>query len=182
MEVVLAELDEFINRSVMAHALAIMGLRQIPSQLQRIPAFAENPDPDFFVGIGDPNVEMRPYGRLKRSEVLGQVVLGGPVDILLGQQWVVYVFTAWEHGFRPRLAAAHGCEASELTYPLFGDLRLLRNDVVHHHGIATAEWTGRCEVLRWFQAGEELRIKGEHLEEFVRRFPWAEMQNGPRLP
>ena len=37
---------------------------------------------------------------------------------------------------------------------LLGDIRLLRNDIVHHGGIATKANSGRCKILQWFNDGD----------------------------
>ncbi len=178
---VLTDLTDFLNRSVVAHGLTLGGLGQLRQLLTAQTPSADNPDPTIHVGTGNPNLpQARVYGSLRRSQVLAQVAVDGSVATLLGQQWVVYTFTGWEHGFRPRLANAHGCETKALEYPLLGDLRHFRNDIVHHHGLATAGNSGRCQVLGgWVHIGQEIKVRGDHLAEFMDRFPWAEMASGP---
>ncbi|MGH7685403.1 MAG: hypothetical protein ACREN2_01075, partial [Candidatus Dormibacteria bacterium] len=68
----------------------------------------------------------------------------GPIEVLLGQQWVTHVFAYWEHYYRPAIAGAIGCDADEVRHDLFGDLRLLRHDILHARGQATRDNTGRC--------------------------------------
>jgi hypothetical protein len=133
-----------------------------------------------YFGIGDPNLPgARPYAQWRVSEALAKVAPNGPVDRWLGQQWIVFTFTIWEHDYRCRLAAAHGVSPSAIAHPLLGDLRLLRNDVVHHGGIATDRNAGRCAVLRWFRPGDDIAITGERFVEFVDLFPWQELASPP---
>ena len=54
--------------------------------------------------------------------------------------------------------------------PLFGDMRLIRNDIIHNRGIASRNKSGRCEVLKWFVEGEVIRIASHHIDDFVRKF------------
>lgn len=99
--------------------------------------------------------------------------------IRLSQQWIVAFFTFWEHEFRPRLAESHAVQPNEIVVPLLGDLRLLRNDVVHHRGVATAETTGRCEILgHWFELGDEIYLAVGHFIELTALFPWDDL-SGP---
>lgn len=91
----------------------------------------------------------------------------------LGHWWVSHVYAMWEHGFRPRLAKARGIALDDVTDPLMGDLRRLRHDVLHHGGIATAEWTGRCQRLRWFTPGDDIFITGRMIYEFMEGFGLA---------
>ena len=104
----------------------------------------------------------------------------GPIERRLNQQWIVYVYSGWEHEYRPRLERVHGCEKGGLKLAAFGDLRLLRNDIVHYHGIASADNSGKCEVLRhWVAIGEPILVTQEHFGEFWATFPWAELEAGP---
>jgi hypothetical protein len=179
---VLAELREFLLRSILAHNVATAGVRQIASLFAASPRTPENPDPRVHLGAsGDPNLtNVTMAGSVKMSEAMVQIAPDGPVFNLLGQQWLVFTFTAWEHEFRPRLARANGVDKEVLTYPLLGDLRHIRNDILHCQGIATAEHSGRCEVLGdWVRVGDEITIRGSHVAEFMERFPWDEMAAGP---
>jgi hypothetical protein len=81
----------------------------------------------------------------------------------------VLIYTQWEHNFRPRFAAALGTPLEEVKDDLMGDIRLLRNDVIHHHGIATKDHSGRCKLLRWFEPGERILITYEQVFDFMVR-------------
>ena len=137
-----------------------MGLLQLPGFFDRTLRTPENPDPKIFIGVGDPNrPESRQYASWRLSEALEQIAMNGPVETQFGQQWLVSMFAAWEHEYRRRLAKAHGVADEMVFVPLFGDLRLLRHDILHCRGIATAENSGRCEVLQpWFVIGQPIHI------------------------
>ena len=179
---VIAALRAALNDASATQAFASMGLRLLPEVFGGVAPVPENPDPTIYIGIGDPNSPAsEQYARWPMSKALEQIAHNGPIDTRLGQQWIVFIFTLWEHEYRKRLAVAHGCSEDELVYPLLGDVRRLRNDVVHHHGIATVPNTGKCEVLRhWFPPGETISLRGEHFAEFHRLFPWESMAAGPR--
>jgi hypothetical protein len=105
------------------------------------------------------------------SEVVLDLARDGRVETTLGQQWVVTAYNAWEHNFRERLADAHGVDKAKVTAPLLGAIRHLRNDVVHHHGVASAEHTGRRLVLgHWVAVSDPIRLRGEHYDELMRIF------------
>lgn len=177
---ILAELHRELKDMTAAHGFAAMGLRRVSELFATLPRAPENPDPIVFIGIGDPNSpEARQYAQWSLSEALNQVRERGPVETRLGHQWIALLYSLWEHEYRPRLALAHGRDKDDEMYPLLGDLRRLRHDVLHHGGVATQEWTGRCEVVgHWFPAGDVIRLEGRHFEEFVRLFPWSDMAKG----
>lgn len=177
VEDVLSDLRAFINDSIAAYSTALSGVRIQDRQLASFPAPPpENPDPAYYIGSGDPN---DPWNKIlavwRMSEAKVQIAKGGPVETMLGQQWIVFLFSGWEDEYRPRLARALGCSPRDLLFPVLGDIRRLRNDVVHHRGVASAEWAARCEVLHWFTEGEQIRVDTHHLVEFNERFPWAEL-------
>ncbi len=177
---VLEEMAQFVNDSIATHAFATMGLRQLSISLGGMARTPENPDPQIFIGNGNPNLpETQTYAGWRLSKALEEIVPHGPVDMRLGRQWLVSMFAAWEHDFRQRLAVAHGVEHDSIVVPLFGDLRLLRHDVLHCRGIATSDHAGRCQLLRWFQVGDEIQIRGDHHLDFVAQIPWDKMRAGP---
>jgi hypothetical protein len=179
VETILQELAQFLHDSVFSTVICVMGLLRLGEYVVQFPRSQENPDPRIFIGSGPPG-QVGPFGVRHMSEVLNDVAKGGPVETTLGQQWLVSVFTAWEHNFRRRLATAHGVDESQITAPVLGDLRHLRNDVVHHHGIATAENTGKCLVLRhWVAVGDPIRLSGEHFDELMRIFPLDSLGRQP---
>ena len=47
------------------------------------------------------------------------------------------------------------------------DIGRMRNDVIHHHGVATIKNSGRCEVLKWFQSGDTILITGKEVADFM---------------
>jgi hypothetical protein len=60
-----------------------------------------------------------------------------------------------------------GVALNDIADPFLGDLNKMRNDVVHHYGVATRENTGRCEKLRWFGIGKPIHVMPEHVAEFM---------------
>jgi hypothetical protein len=182
VEQVLREFEEFLNDAIAAFSFARLGLRSVAETTARLPAMPQNPDPTHYIGLGDPT-SPESFWAWPRSELLWQVAQDGPAETHLGQQWIAYVYDGWQEVFRPRLAACHGCGKGDLRYPVLGDLRHLRNDVVHARGVATAANTGRCVVLgHWFAVGEVIRLRDEHFVEFRALLPWDRMAVAPRRP
>jgi hypothetical protein len=176
---ILSELKRDLNDLTAAHTLASAGLIRIREFFTQLPTLPQNPDPLIMIGTGDPNTpEARQYAQWRRSEAIEQTQLKGSAETRLGQQWIVFLYALWEHEYRPRLAVAHNRDPNDERYPLIGDLRLIRNDVIHHRGVATSTNTGRCKVLQWFQPGETIILRGQHFEEFIRIFPWSDLASG----
>ena len=48
------------------------------------------------------------------------------------------------------------------SFDLWGDIRHLRNSIVHNRGIAT-EKVGGCKLIKWFQPGDPISISPERM-------------------
>lgn len=80
------------------------------------------------------------------------------------------VYQRWEEVLRPQAVTLLGLsDKDDVKIPILGDLGLLRNDVVHHRGVASAGNTSRCEVLtHWFAVGDRILIDPRKAYEFVK--------------
>ena len=68
----------------------------------------------------------------------------------------------WEREFRPLFAKLCDLPVKSVKSDLFGDLRHLRNDVVHHRAVATASNSGKCKLLGFFETGDVINLVAEH--------------------
>ena len=165
---ILAEFRAELNDIAGTHNAALTGLRLYRESLMKHLADAPNPDANLLIGHGDPNEQgSLAYQRWPIRSIPKLLADDGPVAERLGQQWVVLIFTQWEHNYRPRLAQALGSKPEEIQDAYMGDIRHLRNDILHHAGIATQANTGRCLSLCWFQAGDRIVITTNHVAEFM---------------
>lgn len=180
IQTVLQELQGMLNLAGLTKGFATAGLAEIQRIVASTPRFPTNPDPTVHIGTGDPNdARSKPYAYVKSSELPALVARGGSIEIQLGRQWAVSVFTEWENTFRPRLAAAHGCKPNDIQAYVFGDLRRIRHDLLHNRAIASKTNAGQCDVLQWFAAGDEIVITSEHIAEFMGQIPWDELEGDP---
>ena len=82
--------------------------------------------------------------------------------------WIARVDGAWEKYRKKqefggeKSPLPHGVEAS-----LWGDLHKIRNDLLKNRGRAQRKNTGRCELLRWFKAGDRIHLKLDHVLDFL---------------
>jgi len=60
-----------------------------------------------------------------------------------------------------------GVNKKELKAEIMGDIRLLRDSIIHHAGVAKKR-TERCVLLRWFKSGEEVFIDNIKFEIIIK--------------
>ncbi len=94
----------------------------------------------------------------------------------LGQLCLVSFYDFWNDYLRKEYVVAKGYLAPDETnketidarvrdhasHDLWGDLRLLRQSIVHNRGIAIAD-VSKCKLIKWFQPGDPITITPEHM-------------------
>jgi len=86
---------------------------------------------------------------------IGRNACDGENCSFISNMAIVAIYSFWEDHYRSALAAACGLSRSDVTADVFGDLRHLRNAIVHCNGTATREvQNARC--LIWFNKADEI--------------------------
>jgi hypothetical protein len=108
---------------------------------------------------------------MKQGELSARVAREGQNTLLLGNQCVVSAYSYWEEYLRIEIGKALGVlpadaksdEKTRKTLNLhvksefWGDIRHLRNSIVHGDGIASSK-IGRCKHLTWFRPGDQIKL------------------------
>lgn len=106
-----------------------------------------------------------------QGEVKARNSPGGSNYMILGQLCIVMLYDYWNDRLRREYVVAKGqLDANErdpklvqnrlrehASHDLWGDLRNLRNAIVHNRGIATSK-VARCKLIRWFRPGDSIDI------------------------
>ena len=103
----------------------------------------------------------------------------GPVEQMAFKGWIEEVYFLWDHRYRK--AMKNRLQASDVIAPQAdapGDLRLIRNDLIHKGGIASEESSGRCKVLRWFEPGEPIILGMRHVFDFLNQMGFMTLMPG----
>lgn len=153
-----AVLDGFqahVNDGLATLHFAGWAMKEFADRQAAIPVDPADPDPQFPIVNSDSGT-LRVLAVWKLSRLLREFEFSGSAQARLGQQWVVTTFSEWEERVRPAIADAVGVSKNEVAIPILGDLRNWRNDIVHHHGVATAENAGKNQVLNRFAPGDQI--------------------------
>jgi hypothetical protein len=120
-------------------------------------------------GVGDPN---DPSSRIQHRTTQGAFkarnMRGGSNYVRAAQLLIVLIYDYWESGHRASVARALGLSGSdELKVPILGDLRLLRQEVLHHQGVVQERITKRLSVIAGIPAAQELRLTAGDVDQVV---------------
>jgi hypothetical protein len=111
------------------------------------------------------------YHRVTQGEAKARNSLNGSNYVTLGQLCVVSLYDYWNEYLRKEYVIAKGLlERNEVdseivktklrehaSFDLWGDLRAIRNAIIHNRSIATPE-VAKCKWLRWFNEGDRIDI------------------------
>ena len=92
---------------------------------------------------------------------------GGTAAQMAYTGWIAGVYALWEHRYRKHLKESLAEDAILPEMDAFGDLMHVRNDLLHHNGVASADHCGRCTVLKWFAPGDRMMFETRHLFDFL---------------
>ena len=81
--------------------------------------------------------------------------------------WIAGVYALWENRYRRQLKVSLAEDAIPPEMVVFGDLKHVRNDLLHNNGFASAGHCGRCTVLKWFSLGDRMVFETRHLFDFL---------------
>jgi predicted nucleotidyltransferase len=125
-------------------------------------------DLTFSYGKGDPNdpnsIELHrtSQGKLKKRNEKN-----GDNCILAARFFIILTYIFWEEEYREKIANALKINKNNLIVPIIGDLRMLRNDIIHHQSIITKETISKLKVINKFKEGEEIRLLEKEVENLV---------------
>lgn len=118
-------------------------------------------------GKGDPNTpEAVELHRCKQKEYKERNAAGGINFQFLGNMALVSLYQYWEDYHRAQVAEQLGKKKNNLNAPIMGDLRQLRNSIIHHSGIALKD-VEKCELVQWYKEGDTIFIDKEKFEDVI---------------
>jgi hypothetical protein len=143
---VIHEYIDFVNRQVGVYMDALAGFEghhtRVERQIHRISRPVNSGiDKDgqhvvVWASFEDPTKPDVIHNRIIRaSDYIAANSKGGSNAQQLSQAVLVFLFTYWEYEIRPRLSALQNVELKEIRSDIMGDLRILRNAILHAKGI-----------------------------------------------
>jgi hypothetical protein len=133
-------------------------LNLTPEQLDKLP---------FTFGHGAPDdPKSQRLHEVSQGEVKDRNRQHGENSLFMGSLCLVAIYQFWEDHFRNEVAAELKVDRGDLKHDLLGDIRLIRNTIVHHGGVAKAD-IAKCRLLKWFKPGDSVAIDEEKMKQIV---------------
>ncbi len=143
---VIRQYIDFINSQVGVYMDALAGFSghytRTEIKIQRIyrnknKRVSDEGHPVFvYAQYEDPSQQKFIHNRIIRAkDYISDNSPGGLNEQQLSHAVIVFLFTYWEKEIRPRLATLKNCELTEIKSEIMGDLRILRNVILHSNGV-----------------------------------------------
>ena len=104
----------------------------------------------------DPNnIQLKTIASMKQSEIIEALRSEGEFENHNCHALIVFMYHLWDEYYRPRIATALGlAQSGQLKSDFFGDVRLIRNAIIHNRAVLTeSDYTN----LKMLSPLEELR-------------------------
>lgn len=83
---------------------------------------------------------------------------GGSNEQQHSQAVLIFIFAYWEAEIRPRLSKAQDVDVNEINSDIMGDLRLLRNVILHSKGVIKSEYKSLKLIKDMFTPNERITM------------------------
>lgn len=115
---------------------------------------------------------------MKQGDMKGRISENGCNYLLLGNLCIVSAYSYWEEYLRIEIGIAFGVlrkgsKNSEKTRKIlnkyvksdfWGDMRCLRNSIVHNNGIANSDMS-KCKIIKYFSPGQKIGLDYNKIRE-----------------
>ena len=109
----------------------------------------------FSVGSAFPDAQQRPgrstIATLTQGELLDALAEGGDFEDRQNRALLVMLYHRWDEWYRHRAAKALGLAKGDIRCALMGEVRLLRNVIVHENGVVPKRFP--APLLSWIWSG-----------------------------
>ena len=158
----LEEFQRSVHRYFTCFAFATKGFEMVRLSM---PA-AESAEQRLFIGNGPPESGSA-LARIGLAEAHDFLLRDGLFTDAIAKSLLVRIYSEWEEKFRSELAAELGLLAASVTCDLMGDVRLIRNWIVHDKSVVQRD-VSRIKVVNWpMKPGDELIITMGRFEELM---------------
>lgn len=170
---VVKEFIDFVNLQVGVYMNSIVGFSGAKMQMERQVARVLRAQSRKKDARGDQVITHQSFEDPQRPDVVHSRIVtaenfikenspGGINQRQLSYSVIVFIYTYWEDEIRPRLAKAAGKDDNSVKSDIMGDLRCIRNSILHTKGVFTPEWHGKLVVLKdCFAEDEQIEISYE---------------------
>lgn len=148
---ILTEFIQVCQRNYFAYAYARRGFINVHAQHKEMFPHASMTN-FMWIGTDDPNDPkqvqgMSTIGKISQAELLNRLRQSGEFENLIAKSFIVSVYHSWNDAYRPEIAKTLSINTDAIKCSLMGDLRLIRNLIIHEGSIVPTGFSRKLEFL-----------------------------------
>ncbi|UCC23011.1 MAG: hypothetical protein JSW23_02770 [Planctomycetota bacterium] len=200
---IIREYIDFVNRQVNVYMDALAGFAGHYTRVERQVHRINRPVKSRIDNTGQRVVVCASYEDPTKPDIILNRIIrandyiaansqGGSNAQQHSQAVLVFLYTYWEDEIRPRLAASKGVELPKIRSDIMGDLRILRNVILHSKGIIRLDKHNDLKKLSdMFVVDQPIHISYENMHQiFVlikqdcarMLYEWLGVKDAPTQP
>jgi len=136
--------------------------------VKRIPLDPQKyPNQRLSIGHADPDEGVPPQSVMSASKAVASAQRDGLFPDILAKALLIRLYAEWDERYRRDIGIEFGVKTSNVTAELMGELRIIRNWIVHKKSIVGTD-ASKIRVLPWkLKAGSEMQISSAMFRELV---------------
>jgi hypothetical protein len=152
----LVDFQKHSQRYYICYSFASMGLQSIMHELMTC-----DPDPDrnMLVGPGHPK-DGNFNASINIGELLKSSQAGGDFHNQIAKSFICAIYSLWDEYYRHKIASENSVGQKNVASDLMGDVRHMRNCIIHKKSEITNEHE-KLQELRWALSPGELVVTGD---------------------
>jgi hypothetical protein len=128
----------------------------------------------YFYGVGDPNDPSNIlWHKVTQKQFKERTAKNGVNEKTTCRNCIVLIYQFWETEYRNRVSQALSVNRETILIPIIGDLRLIRNAVLHNKSRVTNDMVAKSELIKGLCEGQEIYFSGKTMYEIVQAIKTA---------
>lgn len=134
-----------------AYCMANAGMGYIATDIENLEGY--NPDGKFQIGEKDETFDSRTaVAEMKNSQAVDGMRKNGPFSQIIAHGIINWIYSLWDEEYREKIASELGKSTNDIMSDVMGDVRIVRNFIVHHNAIADKR-VKKLKSLTWISEG-----------------------------
>lgn len=143
-----------------AYCMANAGMSYIADDIEKMDGY--NPEGKFQIGEKDETFSSRTaVAEMGNKEALDGMRKNGPFSQIIAHGIITWVYSLWNEVYREKIAAELSKDTNDIMCDVMGDIRIIRNFIVHDHAVASKK-VDELTALDWVKEGP-LVFVDEHM-------------------
>jgi hypothetical protein len=144
------------------YSLAALGLMGHADKFKQLKPNRSN---SLIVGTGHPD-DGKWHGSINIAEFLDSSQRNGAFSDSIAKSFVSAIYSSWDEYFRNIVAAEVGAKQKQVKSDLMGDLRHVRNCIIHKKSVLTDE-PSKIKTLSWSLSPGPLVVTDEMFRDLI---------------